>query len=188
MVLRMGPADYKTFVVTRLRDPGVVWEKCAGGEVGAMGNSAFVTRGDQALVGDSVAEGVRMRGGRIWGGCWSCWGRRSFRRRWAGWCASADGVARGGGVGDDEWRCGEWRRWPRLMAVVEDGFLAEPEAVWQWEVEVSLEVVAPRFGAGGACGEFDRGARRGEGGGVGGDDAGGAVCVAGVAGGWGEVV
>ncbi len=96
--LTLGPADYKTFVVTAMRDRAWFAEHAPEAIVGAMGNSVLLTRGEGAA-GDSIARDECVCGAG------ACAGRGAgiagdgevSGERGGGVGASADGVGGGGG-------------------------------------------------------------------------------------------
>ena len=128
VVLRMGPADYKTFVVTRLRDRAWFEAHAPGVSVGAMGNSTFLTRGDRALLGiRSPQVSAYARRAHLLGGVLELLGTEAFPATAGGMVAHLRMELREeGALGEDELA----REGPRLLGVVQDEFLAQPEAVW----------------------------------------------------------
>jgi 8-oxo-dGTP pyrophosphatase MutT (NUDIX family) len=144
LVLRVGPGDYKTFLVTVLRDRAWFEMHAREAMVAALGNSALVTRGDYALLAERSAA-VSCYAGRVHtiGGVVEALATPGFPASRAGIEAhllkelqEEVGLRRG-----EERRDG----WPKPIGVARDHFLQQPELFWQWEVAVPLEELRARL-------------------------------------------
>lgn len=142
MRLVLGPGDYKTFLITRMRDRLWFEAHAAAAMVRALGNSVLLTNGDQALVGiRSGKVSAYPHRGHLIGGVLEELGTGKHP-------ASVEGIIahlllelrEEAGVLEDE--LAPRGEWPRLLAIAEDHFLGQPEAVWRWETRVPLERIA----------------------------------------------
>ena len=144
VVLTLGPADYKTFVVTAMRDRAWFVANAPQAIVGAFGNSVQLTRGTRMLLGIRSHETSAYAGrAHLLGGVLDLLGTPKFP-------ASTEGLLAHLSLELDEeaaLRADELIGKPTLLAVVRDSFLAQPEAIWRWESAVELEEVAGRLNA-----------------------------------------
>ena len=143
VVLRLGPSNYKTFLVTRLRDRA--WfDAHAPADVSlALGNSALLTCGDEALLGlrsDRVSAYPRRL--HSFGGVVEALGTARFP-------ASTEGLLAHLRLELDEeahLKPHELEEsGPRLLSAAMDDFLGQPEIIWQWKTRISLKEVAARL-------------------------------------------
>jgi len=137
--LTMGPATYSEFVVSTLRDRMWFMANEPAAMVAATGNSVLITQGDGAILGvrsrrvSAYAGRAHLFGGvldLLSGGGRSAAGlvehlERELREELS--------LIREELVGE-----------PRLLAVVRDEFLMQPELIWQWETHAALADVAQR--------------------------------------------
>ncbi|HUO10295.1 MAG TPA: hypothetical protein VM008_18455 [Phycisphaerae bacterium] len=142
--LVLGPADYKTFVVTVMRDREWFLRNAPEVMAFALGNSVLLTRGDRALLGVR-SEGTSAYAGRahVIGGVLEQLGTAELP-------ASVAGVLthlRREMQEEANLRDGDVVGEPMLLALARDSFLAQPEMIWQWEVAVELEEVVRRLDA-----------------------------------------
>jgi hypothetical protein len=144
--LHLGPADYKTFVVTRLRDRAWFEDHAPAAMVLALGNSVLLTHGNRALLGIRSPQ-VSAYAGRahLLGGVLDVLGTSEFP-------ASNEGMIQHlwkelkeeAGVETQDLLS----EGPMLQAVVHENILGQPEAIWQWETRVSLDDIAHRIDRG----------------------------------------
>jgi hypothetical protein len=145
LVLRLGPADYKTFLVTRLRDRTWFERNAPAAQVLALGNSALLTAGDEALLGIRSAR-VSAYAGRahLLGGVLELLGTPRFTANTNGIVAHLRAeLQEEAGVTDNDLQ--PPGRWPRFLGIAEDQALAQPEAIWQWEVRTPLADIGRRL-------------------------------------------
>lgn len=144
LILRLGLGDYKTFLVTVMRDQAWFEAYAPEAMVPALGNSALVTRGDHVLLAERSAA-VSCYAGRIHtiGGVVEALGTAEFPANRAG----IEGHLLKELQEEVGLRQGEERRdgWPKPIAVARDHFLHQPELFWQWEVDVPLEELRARL-------------------------------------------
>jgi hypothetical protein len=144
--LRLGPADYKTFLVTCIRDREWFKARAPQAATPALGNSVLLTHGDQALLGIRAPQ-VSAYGGRahLLGGVLDLLRTERFPASAAGLVSHlllelqeeahlqpADLMSGNAG-------------YPRLLGILRDEVLAQPEAAWQWETIVPLEEIGGRL-------------------------------------------
>jgi hypothetical protein len=144
--LHVGPADYKTFLVTRVRDRAWFQQHAPATTAAALGNSVLLTHGNRALLGLRAA-GVSAYAGRahLLGGVLDLLGSDRFPANVTGLIehlllelheeahlALADLESAG-------------NSFPRLLGILQDEFLAQPEAAWQWETRLPLEEIEARI-------------------------------------------
>jgi 8-oxo-dGTP pyrophosphatase MutT (NUDIX family) len=146
VVLRLGPADYKTFVVTCLRDRAWFAAHAPDAPTPALGNSVLLTHRGEAFLGRRSPR-VSAYAGRLHlvGGVLDVLGTPEFP-------PTVDGLVGhlrkeleeevGLTAGDLDSAAG-----PRFLGVVRDDFLAQPEAIWQWEIPLPLATVGARLQA-----------------------------------------
>jgi hypothetical protein len=150
--LVLGPADYKTFLVAHLRDRPWFRVHAPGVSAAALGNSVLLTRGDRALLGirsprvSAYADHAHLIGGVLdllteaERQVPSAEHLVAHLLKELGEEASvtaSDLMPRNGTAGRG--------RWPRFYGVARDEFLAQPEAIWQWEVCTPLAEIAARL-------------------------------------------
>jgi hypothetical protein len=147
VVLRLGPGNYKAFVITRLHDRD--WferhapEQCTH----ALGNSVLLTHGDEALLG------IRSRAVSCYPGRAHLIGGVLDRLDTPGYPAHAEGLVahllaelhEEAHVSADD--LSPRGAWPRLLGIYRDNVLGQPEAIWRWEARVSLADIAARLDA-----------------------------------------
>ncbi len=142
--LHLAPAQYKDFLVTRLRDRPWFEAHAPDAMTLALGNSALPTHGNHALLGLRSPR-VSAYPGRLHliGGVLEALGTPQFPAHRAGIEAHLlqELVEEIGLVPGEERRDG----WPRFLAVAHDDFLGQPELIWQWELDVPLEDLLPRL-------------------------------------------
>jgi len=145
--LRLGPGEYKSFLVTRLRDRPWFEAHAPQAMTLALGNSALPTRGNYALLGIR-SQRVSAYPGRLHliGGVLEALNTPQFPATRAGIEAhlllelhEEIGLAPG-----EECRAG----WPRILGAAYDDFLGQPELLWQWELRVPLETLRQRLDPG----------------------------------------
>lgn len=145
IVLRLGPSDYKTFLVTRLRDRAWFEAHAPEAKALALGNSALLTRGDEALLG-LRSQRVSAYPGRLhmFGGVVEALGTPQLP-------ASTQGLLKHLEVELQEEARLEPRELepsgPHLLSIALDEFLGQPEVVWQWETLIPLPKIAARLSA-----------------------------------------
>ena len=142
--LRLGPADYKSFLVTCMRDRPWFQAHAPHALTPALGNSALPTFGSHALLGLRSPR-VEAYPGRLHliGGVLEALNTPRFPATRAGIEAHVlmelheeIGLAPG-----EERRDG----WPRILGVAYDDFLGQPELFWHWELRVPLETLLQRL-------------------------------------------
>jgi hypothetical protein len=144
LVLYLTPGDYKTFLVTVLRDRAWFLEHAPGVMMAGLGNSVLLTHGGEGLLGIRSPR-VSAYAGRahLIGGVLEELGT-------PGHPSTAEGIVahlrremmEEAGVTERD-LCGA----PKLLAVVRDQVLAQPELIWQWELAVPVAEVGKRLGA-----------------------------------------
>jgi hypothetical protein len=111
----------------------------------ALGNSVFLTHGHDALLGvRSPRVSAYPHRAHLLGGVLDLLGTAELP-------ASVDGLVahlrkelhEEAGVGESDLEPGG--SWPRLYAVVRDEFLGQPEALWQWETRIPLDLIGARL-------------------------------------------
>lgn len=137
--LTMGPATYSEFVVTTLRDRMWFMANEPAAMVAATGNSVLITHGDGAILGVRSRQ-VSAYAGRVhlFGGVLDLLGGDG--RSAAGLVEHLERELREELSLMREELVGE----PRLLAVVRDNFLMQPELIWQWETRAALADVVQR--------------------------------------------
>jgi hypothetical protein len=140
ITLRLGPADYKAFLATCLRDRTWFQTHAPEAMVEALGNSALVTRGKQALLA-LRAPGVSAYPGRwhLIGGVVDGLDTPKFPAARSGLEAHLrQELSEELNLSIPELRPAPW---PRPLALARDEFLSQPELFWQWDLRVPLESV-----------------------------------------------
>jgi hypothetical protein len=142
--LTLGPGRYKAFVITRLRDAAWFEAHARTMLTRALGNSALLTHGSNALLG--------IRSPRV-----SCYPGRAHL---IGGVLDEIGVQERASVQGllghllrellEEARVGladlaPRNNWPRLLGIFEDRALGQPEAIWHWETRTPLLEIAGRI-------------------------------------------
>lgn len=144
VVLTLGPGDYKTFIVTAMRDRAWFAAHTPEAIVGALGNSVLLTRGGRALLGIRSKETSAYAGrAHLIGGVLDELGSAEFPASRAGVLAHLRLELEEEASVRAEDLVGE----PVFLGVVRDSFLSQPEAIWQWESAVELEEIAGRLNA-----------------------------------------
>jgi hypothetical protein len=142
--LVLGPADYKTFVVTVMRDRDWFLAHAPEAMAPALGNSVLLTHGNRALLGVRSTETSAYAGrAHLIGGVLDLLGTPELP-------ATIDGILthlRREMQEEADLRQADVVGPPILLALVRDSFLAQPEIIWQWEVALELEDVARRLDA-----------------------------------------
>ena len=144
ITLRLGPADYKAFLATRLRARSWFETHAPEALVEALGNSAFLTRKNQALLAFR-APGVSAYANR-----WHQIGGVVETLDTPRFPASRDGLiahlrqelSEELGITPAD-TCPA--PWPRPLALARDEFLSQPELCWQWELTTPLESLLQRL-------------------------------------------
>jgi hypothetical protein len=145
ITLRLGPAQYKTFLVTRVRDRPWFEAHAPHDMALALGNSALLTHGHQALLG-LRSDRVSAYAGRLhmFGGVLEALDTPHFP-------ASTEGL-----LAHLRLELHEEARLtpaeledtgPRVLGIAHDDFLGQPEIFWQWETRIDLHQVAARLDA-----------------------------------------
>lgn len=143
--LRLAPGDYKSFVVSCLRDHAWFAAHAPQAAVRALGNSVLLTRGSEAFLGIRSPQ-VSAYPGRahLIGGVLDLLATANLP-------ASEEGLIshlrqelheEAGVEPPDLAPAG-----PRFLGVVQDEFLHQPEALWQWELVTPLEKIGRRLQA-----------------------------------------
>lgn len=146
IVLRLGLSDYKTFVVTRLRDRPWFQAHAPEAMALALGNSALLTHGNQALLG-LRSQLVSAYAGRLhlFGGVLEALGTAQFPAGTQGLLAHLElELHEEAGLLPHELEPAG----PRVLGLAHDEFLGQPEIFWQWETRIALDQVAARLDAG----------------------------------------
>ncbi len=143
--LTLAPTDYKTFLVTRVRDRKWFEQNAPDAMARALGNSVLLTRGGEAVLGiRSEKVGVYPHRAHLIGGVLERLGSAEFP-------ASAEGLIAHllkelhEEAGVEKAELATRGEWPRLLALAEDPFLGQPEAVWQWEMRAEPAEIARRL-------------------------------------------
>jgi len=144
--LFLGPGDYKTFLVTAMRDRAWFLEHAPEAMTFALGNSVLLTRGDRALLGiRSMRTSAYGRRAHLIGGVLELLGSAKLPATVEGVLAHLRSeMQEEAAIGEKDLAAGSA---PVLLAVGRDEFLAQPELIWQWELGVELEEVAARLDA-----------------------------------------
>ncbi|HEY4329998.1 MAG TPA: hypothetical protein VGN88_09700, partial [Phycisphaerae bacterium] len=142
--LCLGPATYKSFLVTRLRDRAWFEENAPDAMVLALGNSALLTHGHEALLG-LRSENVSAYAGRLhlFGGVLEELATPKFP-------ASPEGIIAHLRLElSEEVRihAADLAPAPRVLGTAHDNHLGQPELFWQWETTVPLLQLAARLDA-----------------------------------------
>jgi hypothetical protein len=145
--LLLGPADYKTFLVVHLRDRPWFAAHAPMLSAAALGNSVLLTSGDRALLGIRSPRVSAYAGhAHLVGGVLDCLSPAQSQAPSAEHLVDhlLKELSEEAEVTADDLlpRDGDW---PRFMGVVRDEFLAQPEAIWQWETRTPLEEFARRL-------------------------------------------
>ena len=145
--LCLGPADYKSFLVTCLRDRAWFLARAPEAITPALGSSALITHGDRALLGiRSPRVSAYASRAHLLGGVVERLDTGQFSPDVAGLVAHLRlELWEEAAVTSQE--LSSEPGWPRLLGVVQDKVLGQPEAVWQWEMRASLEAVGSRLHA-----------------------------------------
>ncbi len=144
IILTLGETDYKTFVVTVLRDRGWFEARAPKAMRPALGNSVLLTYGERALLGIRSVR-TSAYGGRahLIGGVLDLLGTNGLERNAQGLITHLRReMAEEADIGDAD-LAGP----PMLLAVGRDHFLGQPELIWRWELNVNIEHVAKRLDA-----------------------------------------
>jgi hypothetical protein len=145
IVLTLGPADYKTFLVSCLRDHDWFQKNAPTAIALALGNSALLTHGSRALLGIR-SEKVSAYPGRahLFGGVAELLNTEKFPATAAGLVAHLElELHEEAGIGPAELSPAG----PRLVGLAQDNVLHQPELFWQWETAVELEQLVERLDA-----------------------------------------
>jgi hypothetical protein len=144
VILMLGPADYKSFVVTVMRDREWFLAHAPDAMAYGLGNSVLMTQGDRALLGVR-SSGTSAYAGRahVIGGVLELLGSPELP-------ATMEGILthlrremqEEASVGEADVVAA-----PMLLAIVRDEFLSQPELVWQWEISGDLRRIAARLDA-----------------------------------------
>jgi hypothetical protein len=142
VTLTLGPADYKAFIVTAMRDRAWFVQNAPEAIAPALGNSVLLTGGARALLGIRSRETSAYAGrAHLLGGVLDRLGNADFPASVEGLLAhlrlelsEEASLSAGDMVGS-----------PTLLAIGHDSFLGQPEAIWQWESAVELEEIAARL-------------------------------------------
>jgi hypothetical protein len=145
IVLRLGPSDYKSFVVTRLRDRAWFEAHVPQDKALALGNSALLTHGQESLLGlRSHRVTAYPRRLHMFGGVVEALGTDKFPASTQGLLAHLQmELEEETGLTLPELDGSG----PHLLSIAHDDFLGQPEMVWQWETLVSLKQIAARLDA-----------------------------------------
>ena len=144
-ILRLGPADYKSFVVTRLRDRPWFDAHDPDAAVLALGNSALLTHGNHALLGIR-SQKVSAYPGRahLFGGVAELLNTEKFPATTQGLIAHLRLELHE----EAEILSGELApQGPQPLGLALDEYLGQPELSWRWETTVPLETIARRLDA-----------------------------------------
>ncbi len=145
IALTLGPADYKTFLVTCLRDHDWFKKHARAAIAPALGNSALLTHGNRALLGIR-SEKVSAYPGRahLFGGVAELLGTEKFPATAAGLVTHLEvELHEEAGIGPADLS----PTGPRLMGLALDNILHQPELFWQWETAVELERLVEKLDA-----------------------------------------
>jgi hypothetical protein len=145
IVLRLGPTDYKTFLVTCLRDHAWFENNVPTAIAPALGNSVLLTHGERAILGVRSQKVSCYPGhGHLLGGVAELLGTEKFPASAAGLIAHLRLELREeAGIDIADLAPGG----PRICGLARDPFLHQPELYWQWETHVELERIAERLDA-----------------------------------------
>ncbi len=142
ITLTLAPTDYKTFLVTTLRDRSWFQEHAPEALRPALGNSVFLTQGSRALLGiRSLRTSAYADRAHLIGGVLDALNTPLLP-------ASVEGILKHlrtelqeeAAITDLD-LAGP----PTLLFVARDEFLAQPELVWHWELATSLDAIAARL-------------------------------------------
>jgi hypothetical protein len=140
--LTLAPTDYKTFLVTTLRDRPWFQQHAPEALRPALGNSAFLTHHHRALLGirsprtSAYADRAHLIGGVL------------EPLNTAALPATPDGILthlRQELHEELAITAADLSGRPTLLFIVRDEFLAQPELVWHWELATDLETIAARL-------------------------------------------
>ncbi|HVT81890.1 MAG TPA: hypothetical protein VHM90_14685 [Phycisphaerae bacterium] len=143
VALRLGPTDYKTFLVSCMLDGEWFAKMMPECVAAALGNSALLTQGDRALLGVR-SQKVSAYPGRahLFGGVLEVLGTEKFPASAAGLVAHLQlELQEEAGMGADDLSA----EGPRVLGLAYDKVLHQPELFWQWETRIHLEDVARRI-------------------------------------------
>lgn len=140
--LTLGPTDYKTFLVTVLRDRSWFEKNAPEAISPALGNSVLLTHRDRALLGIRSTRTSAYAGrAHLIGGVLDLLGTSGLELNAAGILRHLQremneeaGIEHADLAGD-----------PILLAVARDEFLGQPELIWHWELQTDLEIIAKRI-------------------------------------------
>jgi hypothetical protein len=142
VILELGPGQFKDFVVTVCRDRDWFLKHEPDALRPTLGNSMLLTHKGAAMLGvrsDRVSAYARRA--HLVGGMMERLGTERFP-------ASIVGILKHLRLELSEEAALETRELapePRLLGVVRDEILGQPDLVWQWETRIPLEEVAGRL-------------------------------------------
>jgi hypothetical protein len=133
--LELAPTDYKTFLVTTLRDRAWFEQHCPAAVTPALGNSILLTHGSVAYLGvRSKAVAAYPKRAHLFGGVLD----------WPKYHGNTGDVLLEHLYLELNEELGIGPNWltapPRVLALLRDPFLAQPEVVWHGELKAPLQL------------------------------------------------
>jgi hypothetical protein len=143
LLLTLGPTDYKTFLITTLRDRHRFPNLTAAQSAAALGNSALLTHSDQALLGiRSPRTAAYPNRAHLIGGVLDLLGTPELPS------FSVHAILthlQKEILEETTLTSADLEGHPVLLAIVRDEFLAQPELIWHWKSTLSISRIAEQL-------------------------------------------